>query len=140
MQGTGYSFDVEVSYPYVYSTWANNTPYMNTPYWHIGLLTYDITSLSNITMELTEIPLSDRYTITTDGDKRPTRIAKLGNRIILNNSNKGISIFNVDDVPQIYYEGTIGVNDKASTNPIYVTSDGKIFVGDNEIHLFEQIK
>ena len=140
LRGTGYSFDVKVAYPYVYSTWANNTPYMNTPYWHIGLLTYDITSLSNITMELTEIPLSDRYTITTDGDKRPTRIAKLGNRLILNNSNMGISVFNANDPSSIYYEGTIGVNDNASTNPIYVTPDGKIFVGDYEIHLFEPIR
>lgn len=140
LQGTGYSFDVKVDYPYVYSTWANNTPYMNTAYWHIGLLTYDISSFSNITMKLTEIPSSDRYSITTDGDKRPTRIVKLGNRVILNNSNKGISVFNVNDASNIYYEGTFGVNDNASTNPIYVTEDGKIFVGDNDIHLFETIK
>ena len=140
LQGTGYSFDVKVDYPYVYSTWANNTPYMNTAYWHIGLLTYDISNFSNVTMKLTEIPPSDRYTITTDGDKRPTRIAKFGKRLILNNSNKGISVFNANDASSIYYEGTFGINDKASTNPIYVTEDGKIFVGDSEIHLFMPVR
>ena len=140
LQGTGYSFDVTVDYPYVYSTWANNTPYMNTAYWHIGLLTYDITNFSNITMKLTEIPPSDRYSISTDGDKRPTRIAKLGGRLILNNSNKGISVFNANDASSIYYEGTFGTNEDASTNPVYVTTDGKIFVGDNEIHLFMPIR
>lgn len=140
LQGTGYSFDVKVDYPYVYSTWANNTPYMNTAYWHIGLLTYDITNFSNITMKLTEIPPSDRYSISTDGDKRPTRIAKLGGRLILNNSNKGISVFNANDASSIYYEGTFGTNEDASTNPVYVTTDGKIFVGDNEIHLFMPIR
>lgn len=140
LQGTGYSFDIKVDYPYVYSTWANNTPNMNTAYWHIGLLTYDISNFSNITMKLTEIPPSDRYSITTDGDKRPTRIAKLGKRLILNNSNKGVSVFNANSAPTIYYEGTIGTNEDASTNPIYVTTDGKIFVGDNEIHLFMPVR
>ena len=140
LQGTGYGFDVKVDYPYVFSTWANNTPYMNTAYWHIGLLTYDISNFSNITMKLTEIPSSDRYSITTDGDKRPTRIAILGERLILNNSNKGISVFNANNASSIYYEGTFETNEDASTNPIYVTTDGKIFVGDNEIHLFMPIR
>lgn len=91
-------------------------------------------------MKLTEIPPSDRYSISTDGDKRPTRIAKLGGRLILNNSNKGISVFNANDASSIYYEGTFGTNEDASTNPVYVTTDGKIFVGDNEIHLFMPIR
>lgn len=140
LQGTGYSFDVKVDYPYVYSTWANNTPYMNTGFWHIGLLTYDISNFSDITMKLTEIPLSDRYSITTDGDKRPTRIAKFGKRLIVNNSNRGICIFNANDASSIYYEGKFETNENASTNPVYVTEDGKIFVGDTEIHLFMPIK
>lgn len=79
LQGTGYSFDIKVDYPYVYSTWANNTPNMNTAYWHIGLLTYDISNFSNITMKLTEIPPSDRYSITTDGDKRRHGLRSLAN-------------------------------------------------------------
>lgn len=140
LYGTGYGFDLKVDYPYVYATWANNTQYMNTPFWHIGLLTYNISNLSNITMKLTEIPISDRYSITTDGDKRPTRIAKYEDRVILNNSNKGIALFNVKNSESPYYEGIFETNDKSSINPVFVTTDGKIFVGDNNIYLFEAIK
>lgn len=140
LEGTGYGFDVKVDYPYVYSTWANNTQYMNTSFWHIGVLTYDISNLSSISMKLTEIPLSDRYDITTDGDKRPTRITIYNNHLILNNSNKGIVMFGVNDPASPVYEGQFDIDGGESVNPVFATADGSLFLGDKKIHLLKIIK
>lgn len=140
LKGTGYGFDVKVEYPYVYSTWANNTQYMNTSLWHIGVITYNISNLLSISMKLTEIPLSDRYNITTDGDKRPTRITKYNNHLILNNSNKGIVVFGVNDPASPVYEGQFDIQGGNSVNPVLVNTDGDVFVGDKKIHLLKIIK
>lgn len=140
LEGKGYNFDIIANFPYIYSTWAVNTPYINTDYFHIGLLVYDVSNVNNISVKLIEIPKEDRYNIMTDGDKKPTRIARLGNHLILNNANKGIVTYNISTPESPIYENQIDVKDNTSINPVYTTKNNLVIVGDKKIHLLEAIK
>ena len=92
-----------------------------------GILTLDISDLSKILKDFSFIPSID-LTDNTSGDPCPTRIGQYGNTLFLNNRDKGVAVFDLLSNKPIYRE-TYKVGH--SINPITITPDGRMFVGDD---------
>lgn len=95
MSQKGYNFDVVVDYPYAYTTYCVRDEYLKTEYDHRGILVYDLSNLQQVKTKLIEIPNESKHTNYTDGDVTPTRMAKAGNYLFVNNGNKGAAVFDV---------------------------------------------
>ena len=120
-------FSCVVDYPYAYLTISSTPYYVPTHKNAAGVLTLNISDFSNVSKELTFIPSSD-ITDNTSGDPSPTRIARYGNTLYLNNRDKGIAIFDLINKKPVYRE-TYKVGN--SINPITIAPDGRMFVGDD---------
>ena len=120
-------FSCVVDYPYAYLTISSTPYYVPTHKNAAGVLTLNISDFSNVSKELTFIPSSD-ITDNTSGDPSPTRIARYGNTLYLNNRDKGIAIFDLINKKPVYRE-TYKVGN--SINPISIAPDGRMFVGDD---------
>lgn len=109
---SAHTFDCVVNYPYIFATMgpsraAFEEDSMNgTHNATMGLITLNISDLSNITAKATLIDALDHGTYALDGDTRPTRIAKIDDYVFMNNSERGLSVFNVSDPEAPVYLGT----------------------------------
>lgn len=131
MYGVSYNFDVLVEYPYVYLTSSTARPYLNTEKDVRGLLVLDISNLNDIKKNIVAVPSSDLTTVVT-GDPRPTRLAKIGKRLFVNNSEKGLLVFELNNPAKPDYLGRIEVPGASSINVVRGSSRGKLFVADDE--------
>lgn len=120
-------FSSVIQYPYAYLTISPIPAYATSYKEAAGLLKLNISDLSNISKELFFIPTTD-ITNNTSGDPSPTRIAKYGNTLFLNNRDNGIAIFDlVNDKPTYRENFKVG----NSINPITIAPDGRLFTGDD---------
>ena len=120
-------FSCVINYPYVYLTISPTPSYVSTYKNMSGILTLDISDLSKILKDFSFIPSID-LTDNTSGDPCPTRIGQYGNTLFLNNRDKGVAVFDLLSNKPIYRE-TYKVGH--SINPITITPDGRMFVGDD---------
>lgn len=120
-------FSCVVNYPYAYLTISPIPSYVSSYKEAAGLLTLNLSDLSNISKKLILIPSTDLAT-NTSGDPTPTRIAKYENTLFLNNRDKGIAIFDIVNNEPIYKKSFKVGN---SINPITIAPDGRLFTGDD---------
>ena len=120
-------FSSVINYPYAYLTISPTPSYVSSYKNMAGILTLDISNLSNILKDLSFIPSID-LTDNTSGDPSPTRIGCYGNTLFLNNRDKGVAVFDLLGNKPTYRE-TYKVGN--SINPITITPDGRMFVGDD---------
>lgn len=132
-----YNFDVCISYPFAYLTNSTTRSYLNSNYDRRGVLTLNLNDFNNPNPIFTFIP-NEVVTEITTGDPQPTRIARYNNKLILNNAEKGLLIFDIgiDGIPQFSY--SIKTPENSCINCIYVNSD-YIFVADKNIYPFSNI-
>ena len=100
-------------------------------------MTLNLNDFNNPNPIFTFIP-NEVVTEITTGDPQPTRIARYNNKLILNNAEKGLLIFDIgiDGIPQFSY--SIKTPENSCINCIYVNSD-YIFVADKNIYPFSNI-
>ena len=122
-------FSAVVDYPYAYLTMAPIPTQINTIREATGILMLDLSNFKSITKKMYKIPLQD-ITAFGNGDPTPTNIVKYRNRLYVNNREKGIAVFKIESPGNITYDGIINVAD-ASINCIEITSDGRMFLGDD---------
>lgn len=123
-----YNFDCVVDYPYIFTTYSVEKNVVGTVNDKRGCLVYDISDLNDIRTSLVEIPKDETSTCIDDGDIRPNRIKKYGNRIIMNNGNKGIATFRLNDgLPE--FESVISITPNTSVNAISFDKIGNLYIG-----------
>lgn len=124
-----FNFDVIVKYPYVYVTNAIFKDYLNTEYDNRGIAAMDITDFSDISPTIFPISQNDYYTNVNLGDLHPSRIASFGDYIFVNNSNKGIAVFNAKSPFLPQYIGCIQDGLLGNIHAINFTDDGYLIAG-----------
>lgn len=122
-------FDAVVDYPYVYMTTSPIPAQIGNMRDATGVLVLNISDFDHITKETVSMPLKD-ITTSTVGDSSPIHIAKFNDKLYLNNREKGLAVFNITSPGNVDYEGLVEVNN-ASVNCIKITSDGRMFLGDD---------
>lgn len=125
-----YNFDVVADFPYLYFTASTMRPYLNTDSDIRGITVMNISDFTHITKKLITVPKED-LTENSNGDTRPTRIEKKGNRLIVNNTDKGVLIFDVKDRENPKYVGRIDIPGTNSINAIFKLPNGNIVFGDD---------
>ena len=123
-----YSFDVVVDYPYAYFTSSTMSAYRNTDDDRRGVMTVNLTNITSPTSSFSFVP-QDKITTATNGDPQPTHIAKIGNRLLVNNGEKGLLIFNTSGGEAIY-ESALSLPEQSFANQIFVSDQGRVFVND----------
>ena len=127
--GKCFTFDVVCQYPYVYSTFTVKESYIFTDEDHRGCLCLDLSDLNDISQTLCEIPEDAKSNVTT-ADNQPNKITKYKDKLVLNNSTRGILIFDigVSGLPEYSYCQSLPGNSAA--NAVSAFEDGTLFVGD----------
>jgi hypothetical protein len=128
-QGLCYSFDVVVDYPFAYATVSTKHNYIGSINDYRGVVFIDLHDLYNPSMEFVEMP-KDRLSLIKSGDPTPTRISKNGNRIVVNNCDYGVEVFNIGSGGKGSYVTGIEMPERCSSNALFLTSDGLLFIGD----------
>lgn len=106
-----HAFDAVVNYPYVYATIAPSSTAStydkehNTNIRRMGVLTLDISDLTNITATEQLIPVEDMGLYYGGTDSSPITIRKINDRIYLENSEKGIAIYDISTPSTPRYMG-----------------------------------
>ena len=123
-----HTFDCAIDYPYVYCTIAPNNPNKIAIEGVSGVLTLDISDLSNLQATYSTIPAED-ICERGGGDWKPTTIAKHDNLLFLNNGEKGVATFMiVDHIPQ--YLGCYHIND-FTVGELTITEQGILIIGES---------
>lgn len=120
-------FGVTVDYPYAYTTISSCPRYLPTHKEYSGVMTVDLSDLSNIKKDVNFIP-ADQQTSITSGDPAPTRIARYNHTLFVNNRERGVGIFKLQNhrpefLRNLTFDGRVNV--------ISTTPDGRMFIGDN---------
>lgn len=98
-----HSFDAVVQYPYVYATLAPSRQVSvydmenKTNYRKMGILTLNISDLTNITATEQFIPTEEMGLMYADTDSPPIIITKIYNRLYLGNADKGVAVFDISN-------------------------------------------
>ena len=128
-QGSCYSFDVVVDFPFAYATVSTKHNYIGSSSDHRGIVSIDLNNLYNPSMKFVEIP-KERISLIKSGDPTPTRITKCGNKIIVNNCDYGVEIFNTSTNGIVTYLSGLAMLEQCTSNAIFSTSNGLLFIGD----------
>lgn len=124
-----YTFDVIADYPYLYSTIAlSDQKKFGTEYDFRGVMVYDISDLKNPIFEYCPIPNEYLYTNPT-ADYQPITIRKNDNFLYLNDSERGIAVFDIKkpDLP-IFKNVIAAPDDLEPIGPFCVDKD-RMFIG-----------
>ena len=126
-----YNFDVYIDYPFAYLTNATMRNYLYSDSDRRGIMTINLSDFNNPDPHFSFVE-SDLITSVTYGDPRPTHIARTGNHLLINNTEKGFLVFEIgnDGIPS--YKTSVTVPGRPSVNDIYVPLDGRIFINDND--------
>lgn len=125
-----YCYDVVIDYPYAYATIAPHPSYVSKIPEACGILSMNISDLNNITKTLFLMNSSD-ITSNKKGDISPTRIARYGNTLFVNNRDRGLAAYNIKEKGVLEYKGLVEFNNATSINCINITDAGYIFLGDD---------
>lgn len=128
--GKSYNFDVEVNLPYIYLTHTTRKSYISTEFDYRGLVVVDISDINNIKKKVVPAPL-DIWSTIYNGDPKPNRIKRVGNRLLLNNNDKGIVVYDVTNPSEPVYLENIEFPFATSINTICPIGKGDVIFGDD---------
>ena len=119
-----HTMGISCLYPYIYCTIA---PYPGRILSETmtGVATVDISDLNKITVSLSKMPNADR-TENASGEPAPASIAICDDYIIMDNYDKGISVWDISDKSNPVYIKTIETDTKTCS---VVADSGRIFCG-----------
>lgn len=126
-----FTFDVICQYPYAYSTFTVSETEMFTNMDHRGVLCLDLSNLKELKLTLCEIPDEVKSEITT-ADNQPNQITKYKNKLILNNSTKGVLIFDIGENGLPVYDYCQSLPGKSAVRAVSAFADGSLFAGDTK--------
>lgn len=132
MYNIAYNFDVAVNYPYVYFTNSTARAYLNTEKDVRGIMMMNISDLNDVKKKIISVPKND-LTSSTSGDTRPTRIVKIGNRLLINNADKGILVFEINDKFEPIYKEAVGIPGALNINCLRALKNGSVLAADDNI-------
>jgi len=133
LQGHCYTFNVVVDYPYAYATLASTNDYCNTAKDHRGVVAIDLHDVNNPKLSFAEIP-QNRLSRFTNTDQTPTQITKFADCIFVNNREYGVEVFRVGKDGILSYLSKITMPEVSSSNAICTTSNGGLFVADDNVN------
>lgn len=130
LYGKIYNFDVCINYPYAYLTNATMRSYINTNKDRRGILTINLTDFNNPNPNFSFVP-QNMITTVTGGDPRPTHITCYNNYLIINNTEKGILVFDNENPQNPIFTNSISIPGKPSINDFFASKEGYLFINDN---------
>lgn len=107
---TAHVFDVEVEYPYMYATIAPTATHGNDGNRISGLIVLNLSNMDSPTYVYYPIASEDWNTYQNIGDAKPSHLLLTNDKVLLNNGNMGIAVY-----------------DNSGTHPVYmgcIPSDG----------------
>ena len=117
-----YNFNIEVIYPYVYGTCSVVNPQIGTSEDKRGIFTYDISDLTDISVELAEYPDGKASSGSGTADEPPIHIARHGGYLLMENGEYGVSVWAIGSEGQPTFirndkiiEGELGEINKISS-------------------------
>lgn len=99
---TAHLFDVEVIDNLMYATIAPTTDHGNDKDRISGLLVLDISNLSAPTYKFYPIDAADWNFYQKIGDVKPSHLLITNNKVLLNNGNKGIAVYDITGEEPVY--------------------------------------
>ena len=123
-----FNFDVCVKYPYAYTTIATSTAYLGSEDDKRGILVYDLRDLDAIPVKFVSLPESEYYTYKEIGDQMPNRMTLDDNYLVVNNSEKGVAIFDLShELGSPIYKGSL-LNDGNVVASEVMFGEGNLFI------------
>lgn len=124
----GQSMDIEVAYPYLYTTLGPSSETYRTTSDRRGIIVYDVSNIDSVKKSVVLIPEADWYSKNT-GDKQPTYITRYKSKLYVNFAEKGVAVFSIDDPAHPQYRGTDDISGEgALIQPIFA-GHGSLFAG-----------
>lgn len=131
-----HSFDAIVNYPYVYATLASDSNIveqdkeLHTNQRKMGILTLNISDLTNITATMQYIP-SDKMGFYGGTDTPPNIIRRVGDYVLVNNGELGIAIFDIsNDITTPQFVCNKRFHNLKNVTELCFLSDNSIVVGE----------
>lgn len=131
--GGNHTYDLTVKYPYVYATIAATKSQKENPERIQGILTFDITDISEkpTSHTLSLIAVEDKNDMYTNADTEPSIICRIGDTLIVNNDKKGIACFSIGKTPQNpEYIGTYNPLEGSCVFRMMADERGRLFLTD----------
>lgn len=125
-----YNFDAVVNYPYIYLTHTTGKNYVGTEIDYRGLTVVDISDFNNIRKKVVPAPLEEWTTI-YNGDPKPNRIERVGDKLILNNNDKGVIVYSIADPARPVFLENVSFPVSSSVNTICPIGNGSVIFGDD---------
>lgn len=115
------------AYPYIYCTIAPHPSYLNdTEKAFEGVIVADVSDITNVTTTVFKMPNEDRAEYDT-GEPSPTSIAVNSKHLIMDNADKGISVWSLKTPTELKYLGCLNTGTPVCS--VYMTEDGRTFTG-----------
>lgn len=115
------------AYPYIYCTIAPHPSYLNdTEKAFEGVIVADVSDITNVTTTVFKMPNEDRALYDT-GEPSPTSIAVNSKHLIMDNADKGISVWSLKNPAEPKFLGCLNTGTPVCS--VYMTKDGRTFAG-----------
>lgn len=115
------------AYPYIYCTIAPHPNYLNdTENAFEGIAVVDVSDIENIKTSIFKMPDEDRALFDT-GEPSPTSIAVNSKHLIMDNADKGISVWSLKNSAEPKYLGCLNTGTPVCS--VCMTEDGRTFAG-----------
>lgn len=115
------------AYPYIYCTIAPHPNYLNdTENAFEGVIVADVSDITNVTTTVFKMPNDDRAEYDT-GEPSPTSIAVNSRHLIMDNADKGISVWSLKNSAEPKYLGCLNTGTPVCS--VCMTEDGRTFAG-----------
>ena len=115
------------AYPYIYCTVGPHPNYLNdTEKAFEGVIVADVSDITNVKTTVFKMPNEDRAEYDT-GEPSPTSIAVNSKHLIMDNAEKGISIWSLKNPAEPKYLGCLNTGTPVCS--VYMTEDGRTFAG-----------
>ena len=115
------------AYPYIYCTIAPHPNYLNDIEKAFeGVIVADVSDITNVTTTVFKMPNEDRALYDT-GEPSPTSIAVNSKHLIMDNADKGISVWSLKNPAEPKFLGCLNTGTPVCS--VYMTKDGRTFAG-----------
>lgn len=130
LDGNLQSFNLIYNAPYIYATVAPTKGDFGKERDNRGILTIDVSNMNDIRTSYTAIP-KDIFYSTLIGDPEPSYISRYGNKLYTNFGEKGVAVFNIEELGTPKFEKIISVGNNGSMIlPLHINNNGILFTGD----------